>query len=203
MKPVNIRGSVAWFGVDKGVYNVERGDAVSFVLDTTLPIPLLIEHDPSLVIGQVTKLQVEEDKLVASCTVDDSLFISWLNCLQQCGDRYKSMEIGTFLNTLLPSFSSYHKNGSFAIREISLVDIGRREGALWEVRPHLEGDQQNTTHRIAISLEHAKNKLLYLLLCQRQKSNRAVRLCRDANLCGLVHLKCKCVHNELLNTVPV
>jgi hypothetical protein len=185
MKPVNIYGPVAWFGVDEGMYHIERGDAVRFVSETELPVQLLVEHDPSLVIGQVTKLKVDKDKLVAHCVVDDSLFISLLNNLQQCGEKYKSLEIGTFLNILLPSFSSYHMNGSYAIREISIVDVGRREGSLWKVDPQLKDGLQSTTRRITISLERVNSKLLYMLLGQRQQDNRHARLCRAAKVCGL------------------
>jgi hypothetical protein len=183
---LNIYGPVAWFSVDSGLYRVERGDAVRFVSDTELPVPLLVEHNTSLVIGQVTRLQVEEDNLTAHCVVDDTLFISLLNQLQQGGEDYRSMKIGRFLNILLPSFSSYHTKGSFVIHEISLVDVGRRIGSLWKVVPHVEEHQRlSTTRRIAIPLEQVKTRLLYLLLRQRQQCGRQARLCRDASVCGL------------------
>ena len=186
MKPVNIYGPVAWFCVDKGMYRVERGDAVRFVSDTELPVQLLVEHNPSLLIGQVTTLWVEKDKLCAKCVVDDSLFLSLLYKVKQDGNRYQSLDMGTFLNILLPSFSSYHIKGTFAIREISLVDIGQRKGALWMVSPNLKEDQlQSTTCRIMVSLDQVCTKLLNLLLRQRQQANRSSRLCRDAEVCGL------------------
>lgn len=184
MKPVHLYGPIAWFGVDSGVYHVEQRDAFCFVSDTHLPVPLLVEHNPSLVIGQVVQLHVEQTKLVAHCVVDDSLFLSLLKDLQAWGQRYQDLEPGDFLNILLPSFSSYHTTGSFIIHEISLVDIGRRGGALWKVKRHADECQQATARRITIPIEKVKNILLYLLLCQRQQDNRTGRLCKDASVCG-------------------
>ena len=187
MKPVHICGPVAWFGADKGEIHVDHGVAAYFLSQTVLPVPLLIEHDPTLQIGKVVRLNVEENRLVAGCVVDDALFISLLKNLQQTSSRYKSKDIGAFLNILLPSFSSYHRTDTFEILEISVVDVGRRQGALWSVSPHtqVQGLQSATAQHIKISLEEVKTKLLTLLLGQRQQSDRKIRLCRDADVCGL------------------
>jgi len=184
MKPVYIYGPVAWFDADDGKYCVRVDDAFCFVSHTSLPIPLFVEHDERIYIGLVLKLQVEKDRLVAYCVVDDLLFLSVINTLRQCGDRYQALDIGTFLNILFPSLSSFHLEGSFKINEISLVDRGRRIGALWKVDDKVLGKQRSVTRRANISLEELKTKLLYLLLRQRQQTNRIEHLCRDAQVCG-------------------
>lgn len=186
MKPLYIRGPVAWFGIDNGLFRVEREEGVLFLSETKLPVPLLVEHDPRLEIGQVLNLQVENERLVATCVIDESQFMSVVRGMQQCDCRYQSLDIGNFLKVLLPSFSSYHKTGSFAIREISLVDVGRREGGLWSVHSGPEAESHITKQRLKITLVHALIKLLYLVFRQRQNNtNRKQHLCRDAKLCGL------------------
>ena len=187
MEPVHIYGPIAWFGADEGETHVDERVASYLLSQTVLPVPLLIEHDQTLQIGKVVHLDVEKNRLVATCVVDDSLFISLLNNLHQSHSRYRSTDIGTFLNILLPSFSSYHRTDTLEILEISLVDVGRREGALWSVSPHTHADrlQRTTTEHIKIPIEEVKTKLLTLLLRQRQQPDRNRRLCRDASLCGL------------------
>ena len=182
---VYIRGPIALFGNDNGIFCVEKDAGVRFIAETRLPVPLLVEHDSTLQIGQVFKLQVDDAMLVASCVVDESLFISVVSSLQQCGHRYQSLNIGNFLNILFPSLSSYHMTGTFAIREISVVDVGRREGTLWCVdsQPQ-QWDVQFSTRRMTITLKELLIKLLYLVFRQRQQPNRREHLCRQANICG-------------------
>lgn len=185
MKPLYIRGPVAWFGIDNHQFRVERDDGVRFLSGTVLPVPLLVEHNWGLEIGQVLDLQVGSESLVASCVIDESLFMSACRGVQKCGYRYKDLDIGSFIKVVLPSFSSYHKAGSFAIREISLVDVGRRKGGLWSVESNPEAGPRITRQRIAFPLTCLLFHLLYLVLCQRQQRNRRQHLCRDAKLCGL------------------
>lgn len=184
MEPVHLYGPIAWFDIDSGQYRVQWTDAVCFVSGTKLPIPLLVEHDFNLKIGEVTKLEVQKDKLVASCVVDDSRFLSLLRQVQLSGDKYRYLETGTFLNIFLPSFSSYHQEGYFVLHEVSLVDIGQRIGALWKVCMQAEKCRQAIKCRAKLSLGQMKSRVNYLLLRQRQKHDRYERLCRDADKCG-------------------
>lgn len=183
MKPIYICGPIARLGVDNGLFRVEKDAAFRFLSETTLPIPLLVEHVVDLNIGQVLKLHVENERLVASCVIDDSCFLGVLSSLQDGASKYQSMDTGSFLNILFPSLSSFHTNGRFTIHEISLVDIGRREGTLWCV-DKLQEPCRGTMQRTIIPLQDALLKLLYLLFRQRQHPNRNNYLCKQAHLCG-------------------
>lgn len=187
MKPVHIYGPVAWFGADEGDIRVDHSVGAYFLAQTVLPVPLLIEHDQTLQIGEVVGLHVEKNRILATCVVDDPIFLSLLNNLKHNERRYRCKDIGTFLNILLPSFSSYHKTDTFAFLEISMVDVGRRAGALWSVIPHTDahGLQRKTTDRITIPIEDVKSKLITILLRQRQSPDRDKRLYRDAGVCGM------------------
>lgn len=179
---VYLSGPIAWCNRDDGVYLVEKSDAISFVTETDLPIPLLVEHTNEFEIGCVTNLYVKDNKLIADCVVDDSQFIQLLYEIQEYDERYRLLDTSVFLKILLPSFSSYHTQDSYKIHEISLVDVGRRVGSLWKVNVSQKGPLHR---RSSTSYECMKSNLLAILIRQRNSPGRQDCLSRDADVCGL------------------